>query len=104
YEAGVIVEPAAERGRELDARDLNALRCEKAGAALEQIERGGKIEPRFRCQRAQRVGSFVRIAADREKLLDQRARRARQPGGRAERGLFEKAVRDLADRTTADRR
>ena len=104
HEAGVVIEPAPERGRELDARDLDALRGEKAGAALEQVERGGEIDLRFGGERAQRVGGFVRIAADREKLLDQRARRARQAGACAERRLFEEAVRDLADRASADRR
>ena len=57
-----------------------------------------EIELVLRRERAQRVGGLVRIAADREKLLDQRARRARQAGACAERGLFEKAVGDLADR------
>ena len=40
HEAGVIVEAAAEGGGEPDAGDVDAARGEKAGAALEQIERG----------------------------------------------------------------
>ena len=39
HEAGVVVEAAAERGREADARDVDAARGEEAGAAFEQIER-----------------------------------------------------------------
>ena len=46
---------------------------------------------------------FVRVAVDGEELLDQRARRARQSGACTERRLFEEAVRDLANRTAADR-
>ena len=40
HEAGVVVEPAAEGGREADAPDIDAARGKKAGAALEQVERG----------------------------------------------------------------
>src|SRR5262249_28515306 len=85
HEPRVAVETTPERGRELDTRDVDALRGKKAGAALEQIERGGEIELVFLGERAQRVGGFIRIAVDAEELLDQRARRARQPGARAER-------------------
>ena len=83
--------------------DLDALRGEEAGAALEQVERGGEIELVLGRERAQRVGGLVGIAADREELLDQRAGRARQPRACAERRLLEEAVRDLADRAPADR-
>ena len=40
FEAGVVVEPDEEPGREADARDVDAARGEEAGAALEQVERG----------------------------------------------------------------
>ena len=40
HEAGVVVEAAAEAGREADAGDVDAARGQKAGAALEQVERG----------------------------------------------------------------
>src|SRR5437870_164017 len=96
YETRVVVEPAPERGRKADARDLDALRGKKPGAALEQVERGADIEIGLGAKRAQRVGGLVGIAIDGEKLFDQRARRTRQAGACAERGLFEKAVRDLA--------
>ena len=76
HEAGVVVEPAAERGREPDARDIDAARGEKAGAALEQVERGVEIElgvAREAC--AARAAASSGSPRDREELLDQRARR-----------------------------
>ena len=103
HEAGVVVEAAAERGREADARDVDAVRGEEAGAALEQVERGAELELGVGRERAQRVGGLVRIARDGEELLDQRARLARQAGACAERRLLEEAVGDLADRAAADR-
>ncbi len=56
-----------------------------------------------RRQRAQCGGGLVGIALNREKALDQRAHVARQLGADAERGLFEEAVGDFADRAAADR-
>ena len=41
----VVVEAAAERGREPDARDVDAARGKKARAALEQVERRIQIDP-----------------------------------------------------------
>src|SRR5215213_5529322 len=39
HEARVVIEPTPERGGELDARNLDALRGEESRAALEQVER-----------------------------------------------------------------
>ena len=99
HEAGVVVEAAAERGREADALDVDAARGEKAGAAFEQIERRRRASSLASAAsaRSSRRG-LVGIAGDGEEALDQRARLARQRGRRAERRLFEKAVGDLADR------
>src|SRR5689334_8017486 len=44
HEARVVVETAAEGGRELDAADIDATRRQKSSAALEQIERGVKLQ------------------------------------------------------------
>ena len=44
----------------------------------------------------------IRIAGDREEILDQGAGRFRQGGRRAERGLLQEAVGDFADRAAAD--
>ena len=60
HEAGVVVEAAAERGRELDARDVDAARGEEAGAALEQVERGAEVELGVGRERAQLGGGLVR--------------------------------------------
>ena len=103
HEAGVVVEAAAERGGETDARDIDAARGEEAGAALEQVERGIERDPRLAGERAQRGGGLVRIAADGEEIA--RSARASPAAARsgAERRLFEEAIGDLADRAAADR-
>src|SRR5882724_12375249 len=44
HEARVVVEAAAEGGREPDAAHVDAARGQKAGAALEQIERRVELE------------------------------------------------------------
>ena len=103
HEAGVVVEAAAERGRELDARDIDAARGEEAGAALEQVERGSERDLGFGRERAKLGGGFVGIARHRQKFFDQGAGLARQRVGGAERGLLEEALGDLADRAAADR-
>ena len=83
--------------------DVDAARGEKAGAALEQVERGAELEPGVGGERAQLGRGLVGIAGDGEESLDQRARLARQRGRGAERRLFEEALGDLADRAAADR-
>ncbi len=103
HEAGVIVEAAAEGGREPDASDVDPARGEKAGAALEQVERGIERDLGVAGKGAQLGRGCVGIAADGEEFLDQRAGLPRQRGLRAERRLLEKAVGDLADRAPADR-
>ena len=103
HEAGVVVEAAAEPGRELDRPHIDAARGEKAGAGLEQIERRRQRELGVGGERAQFAGGFVGIAAHGEEALDQRARLARQPRSGAERRLFEEALGDLGDRAAADR-
>ena len=102
HEAGVVVEAAAEGGGELDAADVDAARGQKAGAALEQIERGIERDLGVAGKGAQLGRGLVGIAADGEEFLDQRARLPRQRGLRPERRLLEKAIGDLADRAPAD--
>ena len=102
HEAGVVVEAAAEGGGEADAGDVDAARGKKAGAALEQVERGVERDPGVAREGAQLRRGLVRIAADGEEALDQRAGFLRQRGLRAERRLLEKAVGDLAHRAAAD--
>src|SRR5215467_12575363 len=53
HEARVVVEAAAEGGRELDAANVDATRGQEAGAALEQIERGVKLQRAIFGNRAQ---------------------------------------------------
>src|SRR5262245_9846232 len=103
YEAGVVVEAAAEGGGETDAPDIDAARGKKTGAALEAVERGIERDLVIAREGAQLGGRLVGIAADGEECFDQRARRLRQRGLRPERRLLEKAVGDLADRAAADR-
>ena len=104
HEARVIVETAAERGRELHGAHIDAAGGEKAGAGLEQIDGRAERELRVGGQRAQFGGGFVGTAAYGEEAFDQRARFARQPGAGAERRLFQKPFGDFADRAAADRR
>ena len=103
HEAGVIVDAASERGREADCAHVDAAGGEKAGARLEQVERRSERKLRIGGERAKFAGGLVRIAADREEALDQRAGLARQPCSGAERRLFEKSLGDLVDGTAADR-
>ena len=104
HEAGVVVEAAAERGREADAGDVDAARRQKAGAALEQVERGIEREVGVARERAQLGRRRVGIAADRREIVSISARVSlRQRALRAERRLLEEAVGDLADRAPADR-
>ena len=91
-----------EGGREADARNIDAARGEKSGAALEQVEHGIERELGVARERAQLRRRLVGVALDREEALDQRARLLRQRGVRAERGLLEEAIGDLADRAAAD--
>src|SRR5262249_61714642 len=102
HAAGIVVEAAAERGGKLDAGDVDAARGEKAGAALEQIERGVELEAGVARKRAQVGRRLVGIAADGEEFFDQRPGFTRQRSLRAERCLLEKAVGDLAHRAPAD--
>src|SRR3977135_753395 len=62
HEARVVVEAAAEGGRELDAAAVDAARGQKASAALEQIERGVKLERAILGDGAQLGRRLVRIA------------------------------------------
>ena len=103
HEAGVVVEAAAERGRELDARNVDAARGEEAGAALEQVERRRERDFGLGRERAKLRGGLVGIARHRQEPFDQGAGLARQRVGGAERGLLQKALGDLTDRATADR-
>src|SRR5690606_30421026 len=103
-EPRVIVEAAAEAARKAHALGIDAVGGEKTGALLEQVE-GGSERSRHAGvagERAQAGGRVIRIAFDGEKTLDQGAHVLRQPGGGAERCLFEKAVGNFADRAAAD--
>jgi len=86
-EAGVIVDAAAERRREMDGADIDAACGEKAGAGLEEIERGRERKVGVRGERTQFAGGFVGIAAHGEEALDQGAGLLRQPRAGAKRGL-----------------
>src|SRR4051794_17574184 len=101
HEAGVVVEAAAERGGEADAADVDAARGKKAGAALEQVERGVERDVGLAGEGTQVRRSLIGIAADREELLDQGAGLARQRGLGAKRRLLQKAVGDLIHRASA---
>ena len=103
HEAGVVVEAAAERGGEPDAADVDAARGQKAGAALEQIERAVERDAGVLGERPQLGRRLVGLARDGEEPLDQRAGLPRQRRLHAHGRLLEKAVRDLADRAAADR-
>ena len=84
--------------------DVDAARGEEAGAALEQVERrrrASSLASRASARSSAAASSGSPLMA--RKLLDQRARLARQPGAGAERRLLEEAVGDLADRAAADR-
>ena len=83
-------------------RDVDAARGEEAGAALEQVERGVDLDVGVARERAQFGGRLVGIAGDPQEALDQQRHFMRQRRLRAERGLFEEAVGDLADRAAAD--
>src|SRR5712691_8736576 len=61
HEARVVIEAAAEGGRELDPADVDAARGQKAGAALEQIERSVKLERAILGDSAQLSRRLVRI-------------------------------------------
>ena len=103
HEAGVVVEAASERGRELDARDVDAARGEEAGAALEQVERGAERDLGFGRERAKLRGGFVGIARYRQEPFNQGAGLARQRVGGAERGLLKEALGDFTDGAAAHR-
>src|SRR5262249_1695791 len=82
YEAGVIVEAAAESGCEFDGADLDTASGEEAGPRLEQSERLAERNSCVRAQTPQFGRGVVRVAGDRKKSLDQCASLARQPGRR----------------------
>ncbi len=82
---------------------VDAAGGEKAGARLEQIERGTERNRGIGGERAQFAAASSGLPRDRQEALDQRAGLARQPRSGAERGLLEKAVGDFGDRAAADR-
>src|SRR5437660_332228 len=84
--------PAAESGGEAHARDVDAAGGEKAGTALEPVERGVERDLVRAREGAQLGRGLVGIAADAQEFFDQRAGLPRQRGLRAERRLLEKAV------------
>ena len=78
HKAGVIVESAAEGGRELDTAHVDAACGQEASAAFKQIERGVKLERAILGDGAQLGRRLVGVARDRQEAFDQRARLARQ--------------------------
>ncbi len=69
-EAGVVIETAAERGGEMYGADVDALGGKKAGAGLEQIDRGPKREVGVGGECAQFCGCLVWNAAHRKEAFD----------------------------------
>src|SRR5262249_56866384 len=53
HETGVIVEAAAEAGREANAGDVDAARGQQGGAAFEGVERGLERDLALPCKPAQ---------------------------------------------------
>ena len=101
FEAGVVIEPAAERGREACQPGVDAARGHEADAAFELIDRSRQVEFCVGRQGAQLRNGFIGIARDRKKALDDVERVARQRAT-LQRRLFEKAVGDFGDRAAAD--
>src|SRR5262245_28464201 len=101
YEAGVIIDAAAERGREVRARDIDSLCGQKSGATFEKINGRTERDAAFLGKRAQLGGGRVRIAGDVQEALDHYSGRFGQARAAAERRLFEKAVGDLPDSAPA---
>ena len=87
----------------MQARDVDAARRQKSGAAFEQVERRVERNAGIARKRAQIGGGFIGIASDREEPLDQAAGLRRQRGTAAERRMLEETIGDLADGAPADR-
>src|ERR1700716_1181139 len=71
HEPGVIIEAAAEGGGKADATDVDAACGKKAGAALEQVERGVERDLGLAREGAQVRRGLIGIAADGEEFFDQ---------------------------------
>ena len=106
--AGVVVEVAAEGGREGERGDVDAARGDEAGARVEGVERRGEIEPRFRRERAQLRRGGVGIAGDGDDSAPARAAPRRgcrhRPRPRPGRGSARRSRRRCARRPTRCRR
>ena len=70
FEAGVVVEAAAERGRKPRLPRVDAARSHEADAAFELVDRGGDVEFGVIGQRAQLRDRIVGIAGDSQEALD----------------------------------
>ena len=101
FEAGVVIEPAAERGGKPHEPGVDAARGHEADAAFELIDGGCEIELGVGGERTQLRHRFIRIARDREEALDDVERVARQRAA-LQRRLFEEAVGDFGNRASAD--
>ena len=97
FEAGVIIEPAAERGGKPRELGVDAARGHEADAAFELIDGGCEIELGVGGERTQLRDRFIGVARDREEALDDRERVARQRAALQCR-LFEEAVGDFGNR------
>ena len=101
FEAGVVIEPAAERGGKPRQLGVDAARGHEADAAFELIDGGCEIELGLSGERTQLRDRFIGIARYREEALDDGKRVARQRAA-LQRRLFEEAVGDFGDRPSAD--
>ena len=103
HEAGVIFEVAHEGGAEAGLLDRHAPGGDEAVAAFERVERGAQVELRGAGQAPKLDRRLVGIARNREESFEHGAllRFDRLP--RAQRGLLEKPVGDLARAAPADR-
>jgi hypothetical protein len=77
--AGIVVEAAAEGGREADASHVDAARGKKADARFERLERRVESDAGLGGERAQVGGGFVGIAADAPSSACSRKRSAISP-------------------------
>ena len=101
FEAGVVVEPAAECGGETGLAHVDAAGGHEADAAFELVDRAADVEFCIGGQRPQLRHRVVGIARYREKALDDGRGVAWQRAG-FECRLLEEAVGDLGHRAAAD--
>ncbi len=100
-EARIIIEIADEARGEGECADVEPARRHEAEARIEAIEHGAQIDAGRAGERAHLRRSLVGVGFDRKKLFDELARRGRKFRTRFQRGLFEKALGDLADAAPA---